>query len=124
MTTIDVQFAEKIAQLREGTLPFDDFAHWAEEIIDEKRRNGDYMIHETQTETYLSFAERSAEIQRESLEFMEAAFELILAFVEGGEEELLDEAMPPLRKAVAGFKKALELNENYMEIDCGLDGTL
>jgi len=55
---------------------------------------------------------------------MEESFEMILSFLDGGDEELLDLAMPPLKAAVKGFREALELNEECLEFDGGLDGTI
>ncbi len=124
MSTIDVLFEKKIADLRAGKVSLEDFARWSEDKIEEKRSNADYMLNDCQTEVYLSFAERSARKQRESYERMEESFEMILSFLDGGDEELLDLAMPPLKAAVKGFREALELNEECLEFDGGLDGTI
>jgi len=122
----DVLFQEKVDQYRSGEIDFDEFADWCEFTIDEKRQKGHDLITVCQDEIYLSFAARAGKKEVEAVDAMEQGFELILSFIhEGGEDEtLLDEAIPYLQEAVRGILEAIELNEECLELDGGVAGTI
>lgn len=122
----DVLFKEKIYQYKRGEIDFDEFADWCEATI-ERKRDGAYDLTVTcQDELYLSFAARAGKKEVEACNAMEEGFQLILAFIDsGGEDEtLLDEALPYLQEAVRGILEAIELNEECLELDGGVAGTI
>lgn len=122
----DVLFAEKITAYKRGQIDFDEFANWCEGMI-EKKRDGAYDLTVTcQDELYLSFAARAGKKEVEACNSMEEGFNLILTFIDSGGEDvsLLDEALPYLKEAVRGILEAIELNEECMELDGGVAGTI
>ena len=122
----DVLFAERVQEYRRGDISFDDFADWCEMTIEEKRVRAYDLVVTCQTEIYLSFASRAGKKEHEAVAAMEEGFELILAFINGGGEDdsLLDEAVPYLQEAVRGILEAIELNEECLELDGGVAGTI
>lgn len=121
----DVLFKEKVQEFRSETITFDEFADWCEATIEEKRVRAEYLVVDCQTEIYLSFAERAAQKEHEAVAAMEEGFGLILAFISNPEDDgLLDEAIPFLQEAVRGILEAIELNEECMELDGGVAGTI
>ena len=124
LKTFDKLFSDQIARFRAGQVEFEEFAIWCEDKIEEQRVKADFLVNECQTELYMSFAERAGMKGREGVETMEAGFEYIFAFLDGGEEELLDEALPYFQRSVALYKESIELIEECMELDGGLHGMI
>lgn len=116
------RFATQVDDYRAGRLPFEEFADWCEAVIEERRQIADCLLNECQGELYMSFCERSARRQHESVNLMEEAYELIFSFINGGEEAMLDEAYELLKQASGLMKDAIELNEECMELDGGVTG--
>jgi hypothetical protein len=119
----DELFRQNIRKYRAGELSFDEFAEFCEETIDKYRARADYIL-STHTELYMSFAARAAKRSVEAIEAMDTGFELVIAYLNGGEDSLLDEALPYLTESIEGFKASLELNEECMELDGGVAGTI
>ena len=121
----DVLFAEKVADLRAERISFDEFADWCEETIEEKRIRAYDLVVTCQTPIYMTFASRAAQKEHEAVAAMEEGFELILSYIADPEDDtLLDEALPFLKEAVRGILESIELNEECMELDGGLAGTI
>lgn len=119
MKHFDERFSDKVAAFRAGELCFDEFAGWCEEQIAERRRKAESLINDCYSEAYLEYAARVAEKSSEAIEHMERGFHVIIEFLEGGPDELLDEAVPHLRSSVASFLEALELNDECLELSGG-----
>ncbi len=119
MKHFDERFSDKVAALRAGEMTFEGFADWCEEQIAERRRKAEYLIKECYSEAYLEYAEREVKKSREAIEHMERGFQCIIDFIDGGAEELLDEAVPHLQASVASFLEALELNDECLELSGG-----
>ena len=119
MKHFDERFSDKVAALRAEELTFEEFADWCEEQIAERRRKAEYLLNECYSEAYLEYASREVKKSREAIEHMERGFQFIVDFIDGGPDELLDEAVPHLRSSVASFLEALELNDECLELSGG-----
>lgn len=123
MPHYDELFRQKMEDFRAGNLSYDDFAAHCEAMIEKYRARAEVIL-ESHTPLFLSFAERSARKQCEGIEAMENGFDLVIAFLNGGEEDLLEEAVPYLHESIEKFKEAIELNEECLELDGGVGGMM
>lgn len=118
------EFQNRTLLYRQGQLSFEELASWCEELIVEKREKARFWVEDCQTEVYLSFAQRAAERAHQTVESLEQGFECIIAFLDGGEDSLLDDALPFFEEAVKGIYDVINLNEECMELDGGVTGKM
>lgn len=120
---LDTRLREKIADLRGERITIDEFAVWVDETIIAKRNNAE-EIWKCHTPLYMSFASRSAKRARQAMLDLEEGFGCLLDFLDGGDESLLDESIPWVQKAMQGFLETLDLDEECLELDGGVAGTI
>jgi hypothetical protein len=118
------EYCRRVELYRRGELSFDEFACWCEELIVEKRERARYWVEDCQPEIYLSFAKRAANRAHLAVQDLEEGLSCIAAFLDGGEDSHLDDAIPYLEAAVKGVHEVISLNDECLELSGGVTGQM